>query len=220
MMEVEVAAKTVEEAIQLALDELGLSRDEVEITVLNKGKPGLLGLGSEDAVVRVSPLPPQALQENFAPVAKEILESLLKSMKISARVEISSEVPPEAHAESIALEIRDHDLGMLIGRRGQTLSSIQYLVNVLLAHRIKTRRPVFVDAEGYKKRRYQALRSLAERMAERVEKTGQAVTLEPMPAHERRLVHLALANNEAVSTQSTGEGESRKIMILPKHRPR
>lgn len=220
MEEVEIAAKTVEEAIQLALDELGLDRDQVEVTVVKKGKTGILGLGSEEAVVRVKPLSSPTPVEDAAPAAKEILDDLLKSMKIEARVEISPEVPAEAHAGSIGLEIRDRDLGILIGRRGQTLSSIQYLVNVLLAHRIKATKPVFVDVEGYKKRRYEALRSLAERMAERVSRTGQAITLEPMPAHERRIIHLALSNSETVKSQSIGEGEGRKIMILPKQRPR
>lgn len=221
MEEVEISARSVEEAIELALAKLGLAREQVEVTVLKKGKSGLLGLGSEEARVRVSPLPPPAAEPEDVSVAKEILEGLLQLLSISAGVEVSPQAPPEAHPGSIALEIRGQDLGILIGRRGQTLSSLQYLANVLLAHRLKARCPVFVDVEGYKKRRYQALRSLAERMAERARTSGQPIALEPMPAHERRIVHLALAANEAVTTQSTGEGEARKIMILPKMlRPR
>ncbi|HEX77421.1 MAG TPA: protein jag [Dehalococcoidia bacterium] len=221
MEEVEVSAKTVEEAIQLALAKLGLDREQVEVTVLKKGKSGFLGLRSGEARVKVRPLPQPAPEQENVAAAKAILEGLLQSLSISAGVEVSPQAPPEAHPGSIALEIRGQDLGILIGRRGQTLSSIQYLVNVLLAHRLKRRQPVFVDVEGYKKRRYQALRSLAERMAERVRGSGQPITLEPMPAHERRIVHLALMANEAVTTQSIGEGEARKIMILPKMaRPR
>ena len=219
MEAVEVSAKTVEEAVELALEKLGLSREQVEVTVLNKGKSGLLGLGSEEARVRVTPLPDRDSGAGAASTARELLESLLRYLRIDAGVEVSSQTPPEAHPGSIALEIRGQDLGILIGRRGQNLSAIQYLVNVLLAHRLKARHPVFVNVEGYKKRRYQMLHSLAERMAEQVKASGQSVILEPMPAHERRIVHLALADNQAVSTRSIGEDEGRKVMILPKGQP-
>ncbi len=177
--------------------------------VLKKGKPGILGLGAEEATVRVSPAPALG-EEDIAEIAKEVTESLLNSMGVSAEVH-----PDNSQIEmGVTLEIKCEDAGLLIGRRGDTLSSLQYLVRLILAHRLKTYVPITLDVEGYKQRRYQALQSLALHMAERVQTTGHEVALEPMPASERRIVHLALADHPDVITQSVGEGESRKISIL------
>ena len=114
---------------------------------------------------------------------------------------------------TVALDIQGRDLGLLIGRQGQTLASLQFLLNLMVARRAKSRLPIIVDVEGYKRRRYEALNALAFRFADEVRKTGQPATLEPMPAFERRLVHLALSSFPDIITESTGTGMSRKVVI-------
>ena len=208
----EFSGKTVEEAIQTALEKLGLKREEVQVTVLQKGRPGLLRIGSQEARVLVKPRP----GHDPASYGKEVLEEILDTMTIAATVHISQPPPGLGPPPPIALDIRGRDLGILIGRQGQTLASLQYLVNVIATHHLKSQSPIWVDVEGYKKRRYENLHSLALRMAEQVKKTGQPIAMEPMPAHERRIVHLALVNHPDITTQSIGEGTARKVVIQTK----
>lgn len=226
MESLEVSAKTVEEATQLALQKLGLNLDQVEVTVLKKGRSRILGLGGEEAKILVKPIaiaPPQpALAADAAAdapqIAKQVLEELLAAMMISATVNVAQPPAPAASDQAIALDIQGEDLGVLIGRRGQTLASLQYIVNLVVTHRVKSRLgvPVSLDVNSYKQRRYQALQALALRLAEQVKTTGRPMAMEPMPPNERRIVHLALADSLDVVTQSTGEGEARKVTIMPK----
>ena len=116
----------------------------------------------------------------------------------------------------MAFNVRGDDLGILIGRRGQTLSSLQFMVNLIVGRRLKARSTVHIDVEGYRQRRYEVVRRLALRGADRVGSSGQPITLEPMPASERRIVHLVLQGNPDVITQSIGEGDNRKVSIVPK----
>lgn len=219
MESLEVSGKTVEEAIDLALEQLGLSIDEVEVTVLKKGKPGFLGLGAEEATVRVTPLQSGQEEDEVAALAKKTVEELLRLMKLEAKVEPTSPLQATSpEIKSIALEIKGQDLGILIGRRGETLTALQYIVRLIVARHQKTRVPVAIDVEGYKQRRYHVLRDLALRLAQKVKATGRSTTLEPMPADERRVIHLALSVNPDVTTQSIGEGEVRKVAILPRRR--
>jgi len=221
MESLEVSAKTVEEAIERGLQQLGLTRDQVETVVLNKGKSGFLGMGVEEAVVRLTPLSPSVEESNLPAAAKEALEEILKRMKLKARVELRSDVEQD-EAESdippIALDVDGDDLGILIGRRGETLAALQYILRLIVAHQQKARVPLTVDVEGYKQRRYGSLRELALRLAQKAVSTRQSMTLEPMPADERRIVHLALSVNPDVVTQSVGEGELRKVVIMPRKR--
>jgi spoIIIJ-associated protein len=219
MESLEVSGKTVEEAIDLALQQLGLSIDEVEVTVLKKGKPGFLGLGAEEATVRVTPLPSGQEEDEVAALSKKTVEELLRLMKLEAEVEpISPLQAASPNTKSIALEIKGEDLGILIGRRGETLAALQYIVRLIVARHQKAKVPVAIDVEGYKQRRYHVLRDLALRLAQKVKATGRSTTLEPMPADERRVIHLALSVNPDVTTQSIGEGEVRKVAILPRRR--
>ena len=216
MESLEISAKTVEEAVELALKRLDASREEVEVIVLKKGKPGFLGLGGEEALVRVTRRQSEEIERAAVVVAKEVLEKLLALMKVSASVEekrTSLLGGVEGYAP-IGLDIAGDDLGILIGRRGQTLSSLQYLVYLMVSHQLKARVSITIDVEGYRERRCEALKNLALRMAERVGDTGQPVTLEPMPASERRIIHLALQDYPQVITQSVGEGEARKVTIV------
>ncbi|MBE0415713.1 MAG: protein jag, partial [Dehalococcoidia bacterium] len=201
MESLEVSARTVEEAVELALKRLGASREAVEVVVLKKDKPGFLGFGSEEAVVRVTRLRSDETERAALILAKEVLEKLLSLMKVSATV--CEKGPSQSGA--IVLDINGDDLGILIGRRGDTLSSLQYLVCLMVSHQTKERVPVAIDVEGYRERRHEALKNLALRMAERVSDTGQSVTLEPMPANERRIIHLTLHDYPGMITQSIGE---------------
>jgi spoIIIJ-associated protein len=219
MESLEVSAKTVEEAVQQALEQLGLSREEVEVTVLKEGKAGFLGMGAEEATVQVTPLSQVQKESKVAALAKEVLEELLSRMKLAAEVELKSSLEgASSETESIVLEVKGNDLGILIGRRGETLASLQYLVRLIMAHYQKARVPITIDVEGYKQRRYRALRELALRLAQKAKSSGRSVTLEPMPADERRIVHLALSVNPDVTTQSIEEGEIRKVVIMPRKR--
>jgi len=168
-------------------------------------------------MVRVEPLkakPERA--DDIAEKAEEVLETLLAMMEVTASVvpQVSPPVEGEEGADvPVAFDIEGDDLGILIGRRGQTLACLQYLVRLIVAHQTKAWVPIVVDVEGYKQRRYEALQALAWRMAERVKTNGVTFKLEPMPANERRIVHLALADHPEVTTQSTGVGEARRVVI-------
>jgi len=213
--EVEVSAKTVDEAIQMALEQLGVDEDQVEVVVLRKGKSGVLGVGAEEARIKVRLLPQLQEKDDVAKVAMEILETLVKSMGIVAEIRATQASAGEL---PVTLNIEGDDLGILIGRRGQTLASLQYIVRLIVAEKLKMWVPINVDVVGYKKRRYESLRSLALRLAEQVKTRRRPITLEPMPADERRIIHLALSDHPDVSTQSMGEGEARKVAILLKKR--
>ncbi len=222
----EVSGKTVDEAIAKALKQLGVERDEVNITILSEGKSGgIFGLGSEDAQISVEvldtasvPKTSEATADDVVASARSTLEQLLKLMGVEGTV-VPGTYPDESgepNSAPIAFNIEGEDLGILIGRRGQTLSSLQYILRLIVGHNTNTWIPIVIDAEAYKQRRYEAIQALAHRMAENVKTKGAPFTLEPMPAYERRIVHMALANHSAVYTESIGEGESRKVVINPK----
>ena len=220
MKSLEINAPTVEEAIQKALEQLNVSREEVEVTVVKEGKSGILGLGAEEAVVIVRSLvmEPEERSE-ITEVAKEVLESLLVRLGVEASVVSEAEPPFEpgtGASEVITINVTGDDLGILIGRRGQTLAALQHMVRLIVAHQMKSRVPLVIDVEGYKQRRYSALQALAWRMAEQVKERNRQFALEPMPAYERRIIHLTLADDPDVTTESTGVGEVRKVVIMPK----
>ena len=236
---VEVSAKTVDEAIDDALEELGLKRQQVQIEILAAGKPGLFGILGEPARVRVTALEegaarpmaePEAVVEERAetevrdPDSPEVEQATAHLAELLALMDIESEVSvraPETPGDGIGrasavLDISGDDLGLLIGRRGATLAALQYLLNVMISRKIRSRLLVSVDVEHYRRRREETLHGLARRMADRVRQTGRSITLEPMPAMERRIIHLALAEDGAVTTGSSGEGDARKVVIYPR----
>ena len=223
---VEASGKTVDEAIGKALEKLGLDETEVEIEILSMGRSGILGIGGDRARVLVRPKGGVAAPApGAAPSTGEdtetavgILEHLLELMSVDASVRVRA---PETPGDGLGLvravlDVSGEDLGILIGRRGDTLSSLQFLVNLIVSRKLKARTAFGIDVEGYRRRREESLRGLALRMADRVKSTGQSVTLEPMPPNERRIVHLALADDPNVITVSIGEGESRKVAITPR----
>ena len=147
-------------------------------------------------------------------LAKEVLEKLLSLMGVTASVSLKQEGAGES--ETISLDVSGEDLGILIGRRSETLTALRYLVNLIVSRRIKARVLIGVDVGGYRQRRYQSLEALAQRLAEQVKSSGRPVTLEPMSADERRVVHLALRDDPDVATQSVGQEDERKVTILLK----
>jgi len=218
MEELEITAKSVEQATKEAEKQLGISRDQFETVVLKEDKSGIFR--SEEAVIRVKPQIPhptshfktgeQAEGEDVARIATEVLEMLLRLMGLTGIITTSSgEIP-------ISLDIEGDDLGILIGRRGQTLACLQYIVRLIVADRLQAWLPLNVDICGYKKRRYDSLQKLALRLEEQVKLRRRAITLEPMPPDERRIIHLTLSNHPDVVTHSIGEGQGRKVVILLK----
>jgi len=211
---VEASGNTIEEATEKALAQLGASREEVEIQILSQGGRRLLGLGTQEARVRVTLRPPKP-DEEVTLVANEVLERLLAGMGIEAQVHLRPTDLSEG-PNPIVLDITGENLGILIGRRGETLLALQYITRLIVNLRLHQWAEIIVDVEGYKKRRESSLTQLALRMADRATLLGQAVSLEPMPAHERRIIHLALRDHEKVTTESVGEGDLRKVVIFPR----
>jgi spoIIIJ-associated protein len=282
---VEIQAYSVEEATRLALEELGLTTDEVDIEILSDAGPD----EDAEALVRVtakgmaSQPVPRAQQQTPRPatptagpptrdrgerggrqrqrgnrgnetswlggrsgpddrpsrrgtppqrpaadrvdaedelIAKELVTGLLTRMGVVAdvlAVDNPSTVPLDVEEPpTIFIDIVGRDLGNLIGRRGDHLSHIQYLVNMLVNRRLETYTRVIVDVEGYRSRREESLVGLAERVARQVARTQRPIVLEPMPPNERRIIHLALRSNPEVSTQSSGEGNQRRITVEPR----
>ncbi|MBN1375838.1 MAG: protein jag [Dehalococcoidia bacterium] len=218
MKELEISAKTVEEATRVALEQLGVSRDLVEITVIKKGKSGVLGVGAEDARIMVVLLDEEnesITEADEAETARAVLSETLKIMGIVATVDINRSSDQSA---PVTLNIEGDDLGVLIGRRGQALASLQYLVRLMVAERLKKWMSINVDVDWYKKRHYESLKKMALRLAEQVTRRRRSITMEPMPPDERRIIHITLANNPDIETESTGEGDGRRVVIQSRKR--
>ncbi len=234
----DVTGSTLEEAIEKGLAELGLSRNDVIIEIVEEGSKGMLGFGARDAAVRLTPLrspqpaarPSASLQdsdydakpvteedlEREVVVAKEILQNLLTKMGLKAKITTSrAEVGSLDEPPPWVLDIEGPDLGSLIGRRGETLEAIQHITRTIASRTLQRRSTIVVDIEGYKQRREVTLRKLALRMAAQAKQIGRTVTLEPMPPNERRVIHLALRDDQSVRTESIGEGDRRKVTIVP-----
>ena len=207
MNRVEISAKTIEEAIELALKELGAEREEVAIEVISQGRPGFFGIGGEEARVGVTLLSPS---DGLTSQAIEVVNHLLLAMGVSATATIRSSGDEEIGP---IIDIHGEDSGLLIGKRGESLQAFQFLVNLVLNMNQRGHPVVIVDVEQYKERRSQSLQALANRVAERVVTSGRAITLESMPASERRIIHMTLADHPYVTTESTGEGQNRKVTV-------
>ncbi|AFV04003.1 RNA-binding protein Jag [Dehalobacter sp. UNSWDHB] len=199
-------AKTVEEAIELGLAELGVSRDQVTVQVLEEpGKKGILGLfGSKMARVRIN------FEDDPGALACEFLKGLTKAMSVNADFEVFN------RDEQVKINITGLDLGILIGRRGDTLESIQFLTNLAVAKKLSNKTRIVIDVEGYRKRREETLIVLAKRLAEKVKKSGNRIVLEPMSPQERRIIHTALQNELKVTTFSEGEEPHRRVVVALK----
>ena len=257
----EIIAPTIEEAVEKGLRELGVSRERVEVEVLDEGSKGLFGLGNRQARVRLAlindapaaPKPqetpaasfrqetaPEPVQEvepedededededyeseethdldNARSIAQAIVSELLEKMDIHRAEVRSTIVEPEDPKDrvSILVEIFGDDLSILIGKQAETLNALQYITRLIVGKEVGHGISLTVDVEGYRARREQNLRQLARRMASQAVKTGRRQMLEPMPANERRIIHLELRDNKEVSTSSVGEEPRRKVTTIP-----
>ena len=205
MREIVKSARTTAEAIDAALEELGLSKDEVEVEVLEEPNKGFFGfLGVKDATVKVKEC---ANPENRA---VKILNDIFSCMKLEVDISIS-----EIDGRTL-INLNGPDLGILIGRRGDTLDAIQYYINLAANKNAEKRVRFIIDVEGYRRRREETLSNLAHRLADKAKRKGKDVVLEPMNPLERRVIHTALQNHKDVFTYSEGEEPYRKIIIAPK----
>jgi spoIIIJ-associated protein len=228
----ETIAPTVEDAIDKGLGELGAKRDQVEIEVLDEGSGGLFGLGSREARVRLTlrgsmeakreprqpaePISPHEA-ENIMSIATATVQQLLEHMGISARVSASlGEMDETGQPAPIVVDIQGEDLSILIGRSAETLNALQLITRMIVGKEIGHSAHLIVDVSGYRRRREEHLRQLAERMARQAVTTGRRQSLEPMPPFERRIIHVALGESNEVSTESVGEEPRRKVVIIPK----
>lgn len=245
--EIEARGQDVEAAVNAGLRKLGVKREDVTIEVVDEGAKGLLGIGSRDAVVRLTlkqedetgqedervaeaeqeVTDEQAILEERGPVdveegdvsetAESVLRELLKRMKVTATLSSSLSEPDDLTGRRInVLEIKGEDLGILIGPRGETLNALQHIARLMVGHQLRKRTNFVIDVQGYRRRREQALTRLAERMAKKVAGRHRAISLEAMPPNDRRIIHMALREHEEVYTQSTGEGNRRRVRIFPK----
>jgi spoIIIJ-associated protein len=240
MNSIEIEGKTIDEAIEKACSEFDVPREKLNIEIISDGATGFLGLGSRKAKIRASIMsidiamemaasqpakgahekpavvPGQAEKDRAdvsaeAPtaVARRILEGILKRMGLDCPVTV------EENSEKIVLDIKGDGSGLLIGKRGQNLDAIQYIVNKAVSKHTTNRKMIVVDTGSYRKKREESLIALAEKLAEKVKKSKKTLTVGHMNAHDRRVIHLALQNDESLTTRSRGEGEFRKIVIMP-----
>ena len=217
----EMTARTVEEAIELALKELDVDRDEAEVEVLSRGKAGFLGIGAELARIRVTPLsasagasPAQPGERTPAALANAAVARILDAAGVDVTRTLRSAHDPEAGGPVI--DLAGEDSGLLIGRRGQTLQALQFLVTLIVRRQMGEDVRVVLDVENYRQRRETSLRDMAAKVASRVAQTNRSITLEPMSPADRRIIHTSLSQHPGVRTESAGEGENRKVTIMPR----
>ncbi len=225
MKSVETEGKTIEEAIQKACEELRVSRQDLEIEVLSGGSSGFLGLGAKNARIRATvkeisaPRTPEArpsaaLSDNqAAETAKKTLQDILRLLEVEATVDLKED------SERILLNIQGDGSGLLIGRKGQTLDAMEYLINKIVHKDAEDKKRIVVDTENYRFRREDSLVKLAQRLGEKAKRLGRPVTISPMSAHDRRIIHLALQDDKTLRTWSTGTGLYRKVIISPEKKP-
>ena len=203
---IEISAKNVDDAITQATVQLGITSDQLEYEVLDKGSTGFLGIGSKNAVIKARKK--FSIDENVV----EFLSSIFDAMKME--VEILVAVNEEEHI--IEVELKGDDMGILIGKRGQTLDSLQYLTNLAINKQSENYYRVKIDTEDYRKRRRETLENLAKNIAYKVKRTKRPVSLEPMNPFERRIIHSALQNDRYVTTHSEGDEPYRHVVVTLK----
>ena len=200
---VEVSAKNAELAIAQALEKLGIAREQAQIEVLDEGRAGILGLGSRDAVVRVTGI--ETSEDRAVDFLTEVTEKMGAPAKVEAKM----------GDEAMNVELSGENMGMLIGHHGDTLDALQYLTSLVVNRGAEDYTRVVLDTEGYRDKRAKALAQLAERTAARAIRTGRVV-LEPMNPYERRILHTTLQDHPRVTTYSEGEEPYRRVIVVRK----
>ncbi|MGI6328076.1 MAG: RNA-binding cell elongation regulator Jag/EloR [Dethiobacteria bacterium] len=207
MKTLEVTAKTIEEALEEGIKELGVKKNNVRVEIINEPSQGLLKfLSSKNAKIKLTVL------KEPEEYVKEILENILHIIKLNGKVIVERE-----SEEELFFNISGKELGLLIGKRGSTLNALQYLMNVILHRQFALAESrVIIDIENYREKRKVTLEQLAKNLASKVMRTKKEVVLEPMTPQERRIIHIALKNNKNVVTYSYGDDPHRKVIISPR----
>lgn len=203
---IEVSAKTVEDAITEGLVKLGTTSDKVETEIIEKGSTGFLGIGSKPAVVKIWK------KFSIEQFVKEFLSDVFRAMNMEVEILISK----SEDEKNIDVELKGEEMGVLIGKRGQTLDSLQYLTNLAVGKQVNEFVKVKIDTENYRKRRRDTLENLAKNIAYKVKRTKRPVSLEPMNPYERRVIHSTLQSDKYVSTHSEGEEPYRYVVVTLK----
>lgn len=205
MREITASGQTVEDAVKSALEQLQTTEDHVEINVIDEGKRGLFGVfGSKRAIVHV------VLAKNQVEEAEKFILETARNMDVE--IELSTTVKDN----HVTFNMSGDKIALLIGKRGQTLNALQYLVQLVINKDGKQFYRVMLDAEGYRGRRQETLETLATRMAEKAKRLKQKVALEPMPAYERKIIHTVLQTRNDIATESGGLEPHRHVVIRPK----
>ena len=204
----EFTGKTVDDALTNATVALGVTSSEIKYEVVEEGSSGFLGIGSKDAVIKVV----ISTSEDPKQVAKEFLDGVFEAMQLE--VNLSMELDEKDN--TLSIDLAGPEMGVLIGKRGQTLDSLQYLTNLAVNRSSENYTRVKIDTEDYRRRRKETLENLAKNMANKVKRTKKAVTLEAMNPYERRIIHSALQNDNNVTTHSEGEEPYRYVVITLK----
>ncbi len=205
MKKIIASGRTIQEAIDNGLQELQVNRDQVEVNVVEVPSKGIFGIiGTKEARVEIT------LKDNVEEIAKEFLSSILRSM------EISGDIITNFEDNVLSIKVEGKDMGILIGRRGETLDAVQYLISLVVNKDREEYVRVLLDTEAYRARREKTLQKLADRLARKVEKYRKKVLLEPMNPYERRIIHSHLQNHPRVTTYSEGEDPYRKVVITLK----
>ena len=203
---VEFSAKTVDDAITEACQKLTVTSDKLEYEVVEEGSSGFLGIGAKPAVIKAR------IKNSVADKAKEFLKEVFDAMNIVVVIDVKY----DEENRNIDIELSGDEMGVLIGKRGQTLDSLQYLVSVVVNKDEDEYIRVKVDTEDYRKRRKETLENLAKNIAYKVKRTKRPVSLEPMNPYERRIIHSALQNDKYVTTHSEGEEPFRRVVVTLK----
>ncbi len=208
--QIEKTAKNIDDAILLALEELGVARDKVDVEVLEEGSKGILGIfGGKAAKVRVTLK--NSSNTSVVTLAESFLNNVFNDMGLKVELDIKFE------AGDLNINLIGDDMGIIIGKRGETLDSLQYLTSLVVNKGEASYVKVTLDTENYRTKRQEALRALAQRIADKVAKTGRRHIFEPMNPYERRVLHATLQSHEEVTTYSIGEDPNRKVVVAPKN---
>ena len=204
MKTLEKSGKTIDDAVDAAVAELGCSREDANIEIIAMPSKGILGFGAKPALVRVS------VEDKATAYAMDFLSTIFKKFDIDVKINVTE------GEEFITLDLIGKDLGILIGRRGETLDALQYLTNLTVARHFEERCKIILDVEGYRSKREESLARLAKKLADRVKESGKNMSLEPMSPYERRIIHTVLQSDDQVRTFSEGEEPYRKVVIAKK----
>lgn len=206
---IEVSAKTVNEAITEACQKLGVTSDRLEYEVIEEGSSGFLGIGSKPAVIKAAVKEEEISVED---IAKKFLNDVFAAMNM----EVVIDAKYDETENEMNIDLSGDEMGVLIGKRGQTLDSLQYLVSLVINKDVDDYIRVKVDTENYRERRKETLENLAKNIAYKVKRTRRPVSLEPMNPYERRIIHSALQNDKYVTTHSEGEEPFRRVVVTLK----